>query len=498
VNLEAGVKVGDFEILSRLGAGGMGIVYRARQLSLNRVVALKILGPALDSEEGKARFRREAQAVARLKHPGIATVHFIGQDEQACFIAMEYVDGPPLRRVLDRLASLNLPAQTIDGAVRELAMPGTPPGARVERFDESTAAYDPPPRATSPGGNDSARVDVEAVKTSPTHIRRCCEIAHDVALALAHAHEQGVTHHDIKPENILLDRDGRPHVVDFGIARFVDDLTLTSTGALVGTPMYMSPEQVTGRFEVDHRTDIYSLGIMLYEMLTLRRPIEAATREGLFRQIVAKTRPPLTRRNRAAPRDLESVVHKAISLDPDARYQSAREFAAELQNVLEGKPVNAPIYRYERDQGEIAAARPSSVALVCVVFCAFLLVVSIGITFNILIQLIVHKVDHVGFLRLINAAGLLVGLLAGLFLVAGFYQGRGWTRWILSVMLLLMILYMLYNGIIVPRYFDIFIFIYICDSIFLLTVIHHGRTRQWMRLAARVRAEQRTEEPRHS
>lgn len=100
------------------------------------------------------------------------------------------------------------------------------------------------------------------------YIRGCCEIARDIALALAHAHENGVTHRDIKPENLLLARDGTIHVIDFGLARFVEDVTLTSTGALIGTPMYMSPEQVTGRLEVDHRTDIYSLGLVIYEMFS--------------------------------------------------------------------------------------------------------------------------------------------------------------------------------------------------------------------------------------
>ena len=121
----------------------------------------------------------------------------------------------------------------------------------------------------------------------------------------------------------MLDRDRRVHVIDFGLARFFEDATLTNTGALVGTPMYMSPEQVTGRFGIDHRTDIYSLGLVLYELLTLRRPIAAPTREGILRQIATKALPPVSWRNRAVPRDLEAVVHKATAKDPDERYQTA-------------------------------------------------------------------------------------------------------------------------------------------------------------------------------
>ena len=124
-----------------------------------------------------------------------------------------------------------------------------------------------------------------------------------------------------------MDRQGKVHLIDFGVARFFEDATLTNTGALVGTPMYMSPEQVTGRLEVDHRTDIYSLGLTLYELLTLQRPITAPTREGVLRQIVTKALLPVSWLNRAVSRDLEGVVHKATTKDPDERYQRARGFA---------------------------------------------------------------------------------------------------------------------------------------------------------------------------
>jgi serine/threonine-protein kinase len=120
MDLDVGVRIGDFEIEGQVGAGGMGIVYRARQVSLNRVVALKILGPALNSEEGQVRFRREAQAIAKLNHPGIASIHFIGQDQQVCFFAMEYIDGVSLRQVMDRLIAEKNPGLTIESVVRDL------------------------------------------------------------------------------------------------------------------------------------------------------------------------------------------------------------------------------------------------------------------------------------------------------------------------------------------------------------------------------------------
>jgi serine/threonine protein kinase len=150
-------------------------------------------------------------------------------------------------------------------------------------------------------------------------------------------------------------------LIDFGLARFYEDVTLTNTGALVGTPMYMSPEQVTGRIELDHRTDIYSLGLVLYEMLTLGRPFSSPTRESMLRQIVTKAMIPLSWKNRAVPRDLESVVHKATAKDPDDRYQSALAFAEDLRCVLSRGSIAARPYRYKLDGRDIAAERPRGI-----------------------------------------------------------------------------------------------------------------------------------------
>jgi hypothetical protein len=193
------------------------------------------------------------------------------------------------------------------------------------------------------------------------HVRRSVEIIRDAALALAHAHERGVVHRDVKPENLLLDRSGQIRLIDFGVARFFEDVTITSTGQIVGTPTYMSPEQVTGRLEVDHRTDIYSLGLVLYELLTLGRAVDAPTREGVLRHVVTKALPPVSGLNRTVPPALMAVVHKAAAKDPDERYQTAEAFADDLKNVLEGKPVSAPPYRFRLDEREIDAERPKSI-----------------------------------------------------------------------------------------------------------------------------------------
>ncbi len=349
------VRVGDFLIERRLGSGGMGVVYQARQVSLGRVVALKVLGDSLNRPDAIARFRREAQAVAKLDHPHIAGVYYVGQDRSLCYMAMEYVDGASLRRVLNVLECR--PGSTIASALESLAAGEAE--APAVRFDDPTVTLIP--SIHEPAGPDGSPPGPRSRTTSADHIRRAVEIARDAALALAHAHERGVVHRDVKPENLLLDRSGQVRLIDFGIARFFEDATLTRTGQIVGTPMYMSPEQVTGRLEVDHRTDIYSLGLVLYELLALGRPVVAPTREGVLRHVVTKALAPVSGINRAVPANLMAVVHKAASKDPDDRYQAAGAFALDLQNVLDGKPVAAPPYRFRLDEREIDAERPKAI-----------------------------------------------------------------------------------------------------------------------------------------
>jgi hypothetical protein len=356
---EAGVEVGDFRIEKRIGAGGMGVVYQARQISLDRVVALKVLGAAFKHPSEIIRFRREAQTVARLKHPGIASIYYIGQDEQACYMAMEFVDGVTLRELIDRLCTCRDPHLGIETMLQQ---ENTPPEERPPRvrFDNLTvpdtehdrqAAQQLLVQPLTPQAADLIQ--------SSGFIHRACEIVRDAAAALDHAHTHHVVHRDIKPNNIMLDKQGFVHVIDFGIARFLEDFTLTLRGELVGTPMYMSPEQVAGRMHVDHRSDIYSLGLVLYELLTLSRPMLEPNREALLRGVVTKSLVPVSWKNPEVPRNLESVVHKAIAKDPDDRYQSANEFAADIERCLQDKPVLADPYHYKFDEREILAERPS-------------------------------------------------------------------------------------------------------------------------------------------
>ena len=433
--LEAGVRVGDFEIERRLGAGGMGIVYQARQLSLDRVVALKVLGSALTRPTDLERFQREARAAARLKHPGITAIHFIGQDAEICYHVMEFVDGIPLQRVIERLG------QTVE----VLASPETVVAAElttqlvapVVRFDGPTTV-DEVPHGTSqptadhdPRGADRARATIttagKQTRASPRYVRRCCELARDVARALAYAHGEGVIHRDIKPENLMLDRDGRVRVIDFGLARYFDDDSITHTGQLLGTPLYMSPEQVTGRFPVDHRTDVYSLGVVLYELLALRRPFEASSREDLLRRIVTKALPPLGGRNPALPKALEAVVHKATYKDPEERYQSAADLADELDRFLAGKPVSAPPYRYRLDFQEILSRRPGSVVLAA--FICLLLGTAVSVM-AASVGAMMLAITGVHLATLAQIGGSVLVLCGSLFVTRRLLSGWNWARWV--------------------------------------------------------------------
>ena len=270
--------------------------------------------------------------------------------------------------------------------------------------------------------------------TTPGHVRRCCEIVRDAASALAHAHERGVIHRDLKPENLLLDRHERVHVIDFGLARFFEDVTLTNTGALVGTPLYMSPEQVSGRIVVDSRTDVYSLGMVLYELLTLRRPITAPTREGVLRQVATKALPPVSWLNHSVPRDLESVVHKATAKDPDDRYQSALALAEDLRNVLSKKPVAAKYYRYRFDEKEIAAERPRDVIFLSF---AFMLLAMLGFWISLVTAITGGRALPVANGYLLNKLiSIILIIITSLCFISSCFilTGRKWARAIAAVL----------------------------------------------------------------
>ncbi|MEQ1827317.1 MAG: serine/threonine-protein kinase [Pirellula sp.] len=371
MEFEAGILIGDFRIEQRIGAGGMGIVYRARQLSLNRDVALKVLGGSIQTDSGIARFRREAQAIAKLKHQNIAGVLYIGQDDRICYMAMDLIDGICLREVIRRAQRITKPILSLEETVIDFNDASlTHPAIR---FDVETAdidlKFDNNPRPLS--------VEASLLIQKTPYVRRCAEYIRDVSLALAYAHDNGVVHRDIKPENLLLDRSGKVTVIDFGLARFYEDETITYTGQLVGTPLYMSPEQVLGGKSITTQTDIYSLGMVLYELLTLEPPFESPNRESLFRQIMTKSLAPVSWRNPSVPETLTAIVHHALAKDMSERYANMEAFANDLSNYLLGKAVKAPPYRYRFDEGEIRAKRPG--AVVYLSFLCFFMAIMTGV-----------------------------------------------------------------------------------------------------------------------
>ncbi|MEZ6091881.1 MAG: protein kinase [Pirellulaceae bacterium] len=298
----------DFQILSELGRGGMGVVYEAKQLSLDRVVALKVLPfGAVDSRTVK-RFLREAETVASLTHPHIVPIYSVGVDGGLNWYAMQRIDGCPLSHWF-AVSTLSSRAET----QRSSTVPVENQGIAVSTFSSRAETLD-----------EVVRAGIEAAE------------------ALAHAHQQGVIHRDVKPGNLLIDTHGKVWLTDFGLARRDVDVTATATGSMLGTPRYMSPEQIAGHDEeIDARTDIYSLGATLYEMATGRPPFTSESPLELLTQIQRDEPTPPRRIDPGIPRTLELVILKCLDKEPDRRYHSAATVAADLKAIRDDKPITA-------------------------------------------------------------------------------------------------------------------------------------------------------------
>jgi serine/threonine protein kinase/tetratricopeptide (TPR) repeat protein len=310
-------RLGDYDIVREIGRGGMGIVYEARQLSLNRQVALKVLPfAAMLDEKQIARFRNEALAAAQLHHPNIVPVHAVGQERGVHFFAMQYV-----------------PGQSLEAALEELRrQPITP-------FDDGEPA---PANAALRDTAGLAGFSTRASTRSRGYCQSVARLMIQAADAIQHAHEYGVIHRDVKPSNLLLDRDGKLWVTDFGLARMQSDSGVTITGDVVGTLRYMSPEQAAGATGlVDARADVYALGATLYELLTLRPAHSGENRQEVLRHIETREPTPPRQLNGAIPLDLETITLRAMAKARDERYRSAAELAADLRSFLEGRPTLA-------------------------------------------------------------------------------------------------------------------------------------------------------------
>lgn len=339
--------LGDFRIIRELGHGGMGIVYEAEQLSLNRRVALKILPMAgALQKRSLQRFYNEVRAAAMLDHPHIVSVYSVGEDRGVHHYSMQLIRGQSLAEVIHELSKLERGEQSLKGnsiskivssvgrstqCDGELTPKSFDPSVEDDEGSETTAHWLRRRRNASP----QSGIDAE-------YFRSVARLGVDAALALQHAHQQGVLHRDIKPNNLMLDRDAKLYITDFGLARIESETGLTMTGGLVGTLRYMSPEQVLAKHQVtDHRSDIYSLGLTLYELLALRPAFDSNNRQQLLRQI-ALEEPEKPRVIRPAiPRELETIVLKAAEKDPADRYPTAQALADDLQRFLNNEPIRA-------------------------------------------------------------------------------------------------------------------------------------------------------------
>ena len=318
-------RLGDFEIGPEIGRGGMGVVYEARQISLERQVALKVLPfAAMWDQKQIARFRNEALAAAQLHHPNIVPVFAVGQERGVHFYAMQLIEGQSLEQVVQQLCRAN------DGAAKPQAAGTTVAKTAVlgqTTVDENSPASD---------------FSTQHARDRSGYCRAIAKLGQQAADALHHAHEYGVVHRDIKPSNLMVDSDAKLWIADFGLARIQNSPGITMTGDVVGTLRYMSPEQAAGQHTlVDTRTDIYSLGATLYELLTLQPAFAGEDRHAVLRDIEAKEPTPPRTLNPAIPVDLETIVLQAMSKSRDSRYATAEAMAEDLQRFLDGKPTLA-------------------------------------------------------------------------------------------------------------------------------------------------------------
>jgi serine/threonine-protein kinase len=297
-------RLGRYEVISELGQGAMGVVYKATDPLIDRVVAIKTINLGLaqeEKEEYEGRFYQEAKAAGRLSHPNIVTIYDVGKSGDVAYIAMEFLQGREIRDVLDEGQLLS--------------------------------------------------------------VRQTLDIVSQVALGLAYAHEHGIVHRDVKPSNIMMIRDGHVKITDFGIARMESAAVRTQTGMVLGSPKYMSPEQVMGKL-IDQRSDIFSLGVMLYEMLTGKAPFLGENVNAIMYQTLNGVPPPPSTLNPAVPDMLNFIVAKALAKSLDDRYQNAKDLADDLRACRDALPRSSDNNTAAKSPASTTTALPDAAPIV--------------------------------------------------------------------------------------------------------------------------------------
>lgn len=364
-------QLGDLRLVREIGRGGMGIVYEAFQQSIGRRVAVKVLPQQVFfTNKMLSRFQREAQAAGALNHPNIVTVYSVGEQDGLHYLVMPLIEGVGLDLLIETLRNRDDITEPNDSHatlaqqfakaithdafsnINKLATPAGPPKKVADHRSDPTIGFsDTHPVDEEPSRNPPAfetrsliappevTTASEAMITNKSYWKSVARIISQAASAIAHAHNAGTLHRDIKPANLLVDRTGNAWVTDFGLAKALEQEDFSRTGEVVGTLRYMAPEQLGG--EADRRSDIYSLGLTLYELLCLRPAFGGKTPSELIREITMS--PPAAPRkiNPAVPHDLETITLKAMAAAPEDRYQTADEFADDLQNFLHQRPLLA-------------------------------------------------------------------------------------------------------------------------------------------------------------
>lgn len=342
--------LGDFRLVRQIGSGGMGIVYEAIQLSLDRRVAVKILPfAAMFDAKKRKRFKNEARAAATLDHPNIVPIYFVGQARGVHFYAMQLIEGQSLMEWIDGVKRTRLESEhpPESGSATSRDNKDTPDFTAKRNSSNQSGDGQRAPEDSSERGTDQALSPTSVASLSTqrdpkTHeyFRSVAELGIQVARALQQAHDHGIVHRDIKPGNLMLDESGKVWITDFGLARFEANETMTGHGDVLGTAAYMSPEQISGSSLVDARSDLFSLAATLYELLTLRRPFgehRESSREG----VTSVTAATIKSHNREVPNDLQTIIEKALEESPLDRYQSAAAFADDLQRFVSGHTIQA-------------------------------------------------------------------------------------------------------------------------------------------------------------